>query len=306
MLNTDYVLITSVYNEDECISGTIEAVLKQTIKPLKWVIVSDGSTDNTDAIVKEYAKDCNYIEFVRREKIKQIRGFISKVEAIKTGYKALESLPYEFIGILDGDITIGAAYYENVLSRFHQNKALAIAGGFVYEPYKGEFKSRLTNTTHSVAGGIQLFRRECYEAIGGHQPALNGGEDSVCEIMARMMGWQVESFPHIIAYHHKPGAKKRGLLREAARAGAMDYTLGIHPLFEMVKCVLRLRQRPYILGSLTRFGGFLRAYSRGEKKIVSREMVAFIRSEEWMRFKDFFISDKSERKDIEINSIRPK
>jgi hypothetical protein len=95
-----------------------------------------------------------------------------------------------------------------------------------------------------VAGAIQLFRRECYEEIGGHHFARYGGEDTICEIIARMKGWSVYALPECIVFHHKTGTMKRGVLGDAIRQGKMDYALGTHLVYESLKCVRRLQARP--------------------------------------------------------------
>src|ERR1700690_1119179 len=213
MSQSEYVLITSAYNEEGHIGATIEAVLAQSIVPNKWVIVSDGSTDKTDTIIKQYAERYNFIEYIRREKTGASPGFASKVGALHKGYTALLGNSYQLIGILDADITFDRDYYERVISKLNEDARLGIAGGFIYERFKGVFMSRPLNTKTSVAGAIQLFRRECYETIGGHMVLPYGGEDWLCEIMARKNGWAVTAFPDIKEYHHETGDAKRGGLK---------------------------------------------------------------------------------------------
>lgn len=288
MAKNDYVLITSAYNEEEYIGRTIEAVIGQTIKPLKWLIISDGSTDSTDSVVNRYANCYDFIEFIRREKTDNAAIFISKVLAIQAGYTLLKSKLYRFIGILDADITFSPNYYENIISLFYKNPMLGIAGGFIHEIQFGQFRSRQTNSKESVAGAIQLFRRECYESIGGHHPARFGGEDWICEIMARMNGWRVQAFPEIVVYHHKPSSSRRGTLSESLRGGRMDYAVGTHPSFEIVKCLRRISQQPYVIASLLRFIGFIEAYLTGEERIVAKDVIAFLRAEQWHRLKILF------------------
>jgi hypothetical protein len=136
-----------------------------------------------------------------------------------------------------------------------------------------------------VAGAIQLFRRACYEQIGGHMPLSYGGEDWICEILARKNGWSVAAFPDIIAYHHKTSESKRGVFRDALRQGKMDYAVGSHPLFELVKCIRRLRERPFVLRALFRFIGFTWSTLRGDPNKVSAEIVDYVRGEQLKRLR---------------------
>ncbi len=283
MSESEYVLITAAYNEDAYIGATIEAVLGQSVAPRKWVIVSDGSTDNTDSIIKNYAERYNLIEYIRREKTETSPCFISKVFAIRAGYAAIKGTPYEFIGILDADITFGVDYYERVISKFQENTRLGLAGGFIHEWLRGDFRNRPSNSSLSVAGAIQLFRRECYEAIGRHMPLPYGGEDTLCEILARKKGWTVTAFPDIIVQHLKTSAAKRGALKDAIRQGKMDYTIGNHPLFELAKCIRRIRERPFFLKALFRMFGFIWSAAKRERKAVSAEVVNYVRREQLKR-----------------------
>ena len=283
MSESEYVLITAAYNEGAHIGATIEAVLAQSIIPRKWVIVSDGSTDNTDTIIKQYAERCNFIEYIRREKTGAAPGFASKVCAIHLGYKALLGISYRFIGILDADITFDSDYYERVISKLHEDTRLGIAGGFIYEYGAAIFSRAGRQIRRSVAGAIQLFRRECYEAIGGHKALPYGGEDWLCEILARKNGWAVTAFPDIIAYHHKTSDAKRGALKNALRQGKMDYAVGSHPLFELVKCVRRVKERPFVLRALFRLLGFTWSAIKGDRIAVSAEVVDYLRWEQMKR-----------------------
>lgn len=280
MSDSDYVLITAACNEGAYIGATIEAVLAQSITPQKWVIVSDGSTDNTDAIIKEYSERTNFIEYIRREKTGTSLSFVSKVCAIQAGYKAISGTPYRFIGILDADITFRRDYYERIIGKVHEDIRLGIAGGFIYECRGQVFRSRPSNTRTSVAGAIQLFRKECYEAIGGHVPLPYGGEDWICEILARKNGWAVKAFPDIAAYHHKSSEAKRGALKDAIRQGKMDYAVGSHPLFEIVKCSRRVQERPFVLRALFRLFGFTWSAIKGDDMAVSAEIVGDLRREQ--------------------------
>jgi len=287
MSHSDYVLITAAYNEGEHINATIESVLAQSVVPQKWVIVSDGSTDNTDSIIKHYAERHNFIEYKRREKTDTSTGFASKVYAIHAGYAALPGTSYQFIGILDADITLDRNYYKQIIHKFNEDTRLGIAGGYIYERRKDDFRSRPSNTATSVAGAIQLFRRECYETIGGHVPLPYGGEDWICEIMARKNRWMVMAFPEIVAYHHKPGASKRGALKDALRQGKMDYAVGSHPLFELAKCVRRVKEKPYFLRALFRLFGFTWSVIKGDRIAVSADVALYLRLEQINRLKKY-------------------
>ena len=217
-----------------------------------------------------------------------IRNFASKVNAFKVGYEKLNALKYDFIGNLDADVSFEPDYYEKILEKFVRNAELGIAGGFIYEDSNGKFKSRPSNTVVSVAGAIQLFRRECYEAIGGHVPIEVGGEDWYLEVLARMKGWQVESFPKLKVCHHKQLIETGGKLSRSFKEGKKDYLFGSHSLFEIMKCIRRIKEQPYLLSAVFRISGFMWAACKSEKRVVPDEFMNYLREEQILRLKSFF------------------
>jgi glycosyltransferase involved in cell wall biosynthesis len=280
LVNSRYVLITPARNEEQCIENTIQSVISQTVAPLRWIIVSDGSTDRTDEIVKRYLNDHPFIVLHRRKGDVQ-RNFSSQVFAFNTGYEKLQGLNYDFIGNLDADVSFQPDYYEAVLERFSHNPRLGLAGGYIYEKQKGQFKSRPGNRTYSVAHAIQLFRRSCFEEVGGYTPLKYGGSDWHAQVMAILKDWEVQAFTDLPVYHHKPTLTAEGNLNGGFRQGRMDYTLGSSPFFEILKCLSRINMKPYGLYSAYRFAGFLRGYIEREERPVSKDFMKFLRKKQF-------------------------
>lgn len=274
-----YVLQTAAYNEEENVAKTIESVLSQTLRPKMWVIVSDGSTDGTDEIVKEYAEKNECIRFLRRPRTPG-HNFGAKVRALGTGMALLADVEYDYIGNVDADLTIEPSYFESLLARLGDNPSLGIAGGFVFEEYGGTFRSRRSNRTYSVAHAGQLVRRECYEAIGGYTVLEYGGEDWHAQTSARMKGWDARAFPELPIYHHRHTGEGDVLIRHRFRQGRMDHSFGSDPLFEVLKCLERLPERPFVMGGLARLLGFAWSYLQQESRPVSPEFVAYLRKEQ--------------------------
>lgn len=278
-----YVLISPVRNEEIFIEKTILSVVNQTQKPLRWVIVSDASTDRTDEIVKDYANHYSFIVFVRKEK-KEERNFASKVYAIQEGYKHLEKLSYDFIGNLDGDVSFDENYYQTIIERMNLEPRLGIAGGHVYD-LVGEIFVPEKTSFNSVAGAIQFFRRECYEDIGGYRPMPYGGVDAAAEIYAKMKGWGVKTFPDLKIYHHRRvGTAKHGFIKASFKRGMMFFTLGYHPFFEFMRCVARIFEKPYFLSSFLEYSGYLWAKVKGKNKQLPPEVITYLRKEQIKRF----------------------
>jgi len=280
--NMSYVLISAVKNEEKYIHHPLESVMSQTCTPLRWVIVSDGSEDGTDDILRKYQERCDFLQFIRRDAIKENIGFMSKVFALRQGYETLREVEYNFIGILDGDISFDPTYYENILTEFGKNKKLGISGGYIYEPDKnGVYRRRTHNRVRSVAGAVQMYRRECYEMIGGLQPIIYGGEDTYAEIVARINNWEVQAFPEYKVFHHKPGYEKRGVWKERFREGRLDYVLGYRTIYELLKLIRRIPEYPYFCGAFVRIIGYVWAFMTGEDKIPPPEILIHIKKEQW-------------------------
>jgi glycosyltransferase involved in cell wall biosynthesis len=244
-----------------------------------WVIVSDGSTDRTDEIVRQYAMRHPFIRFIRREKDGS-REFASKVFALRAGFQMLTTDSIEFIGHLDADLWLDPRYFRNLLTKFEEDPELGVAGGWCFEKTSNEsWQPRPGNCTWSVPGAIQLFRGECYKDIGELLPIEYGGEDWYAEIRARMCGWRVRSFPELEARHLRASGTRASLLRYCYRAGFMDFALGSHPLFEVAKVAKMSATPPYLLSALLRMLGFLVAHVSG-KRMVSPACVEFLQQEQ--------------------------
>jgi poly-beta-1,6-N-acetyl-D-glucosamine synthase len=280
-----YVLMTAAYNEAAHIEATIQSVLAQTMRPVKWVIVSDGSTDDTDRIIKAYAEKRNFIVYTRRIKESKETNFASKVLAIRHGYERLAGQEYDFIGILDADITLEESYYEKLIDEFQKNQKLGIAGGLLYEESNGKYKPRTLSEIRYVPGAVQLFRRACYEQVGGYVTSRWGGEDTIAVVTARMKGWETRSIPGIQGYHHKNSDASRGYFNEWFRNGVMFYTIGSNPLVELMKSLRYMTRKPYILGGVIRIYGLMWAACSGKERPVSDEFIKYLRNEQWLRLK---------------------
>ena len=285
-----YVLITAARNEEAYIAKTLNSVVNQTVLPEKWVIISDGSTDRTDEIVTQYAKKHDFIQLIRADSDAQ-RNFGSKVKAVNYGYQIVKKETFAFVGNLDADISLNPLYYEYILKKFAANDALGVAGGHRYDNYKGRF-IKVNCALNSVGGPYQLFRRDCFEKIGGFIPLEYGAEDAAAEISARMYGWQVKSFPEIMSYHHRcTGGATRNVFKSLFRNGYRLYVIGYHPLFYTLSAIRKVTGKPY-LGSLVELAGFYWAGARRFQRPVSDKFINYLRSEQMTRMTAYLRSRK--------------
>lgn len=283
-----YVLVTPARNEEAYIEGVIGSVRSQSIPPLRWIIVSDGSTDRTDEIARSYVKTCDYIELIRMDEHRE-RNFAAKVECFESGRRLLRGLDYDIIGNLDADITFGPDYFEYLLARFAENPRLGVAGTPFVEN-GAHYDYRFTNIEH-VSGACQLFRRQCFQDIGGYAPIKGGGIDWVAVTTARMLGWQTRTFTEKVCFHHrKIGTGNSGELSVRFKQGQKDYILGNHPLWEIFRALYQATGKPYLAGGLLILSGYVWSWLRGAKRPIPAELAQFIRAEQLRRLGQKFSS----------------
>jgi biofilm PGA synthesis N-glycosyltransferase PgaC len=273
-----YVLITPAKNEAEFIRGALASVIAQTIRPSQWIIVDDGSTDETARVVEEYVARYPFIHLLRLASCRQ-REFSSKVTAFNAGLEALTERDYSFLGNLDADIRLDPDYYETVLESFQKDADLGIAGGKVYTTVTNEFICR-DNTLDSVGGAIQLFRRKCFEEIGGYRSLPFGGIDAAAEISARWKGWKVKKIEQKVYEQRQTGSSQNSVWKARYRDGLKFHSLGYGGPFFTCKCVFRLTDSPKCLGSMLSMIGFVCAQLRKYPVYMPKDAVAYLRSEQ--------------------------
>lgn len=280
-----YVLITPARNEASYIGLTLKSVVAQTILPVRWVIVSDGSTDGTDDLVKAYAADHPWIELVRMPE-RMERHFAGKVQAFNAGYAKVAGLEYEIIGNLDGDVSFDEEYFAFLLRKFEEDPRLGVAG----TPFKeGDFQYdyRFTSIEH-VSGQCQLFRRQCFEEIGGYIPRKIGGIDLVAVTTARMKGWRTRTFPEKPYVHQRRmGTATANVWVAPFKIGRADYILGSHPVWEFARCIYQTTRPPLLLGGSLRLAGFAWAMLSHADKQVPPDFIQFRRKEQMHRLWKF-------------------
>jgi biofilm PGA synthesis N-glycosyltransferase PgaC len=280
-----YVVITPARNEAKFIELTLKSMVAQTVLPLRWVIVSDGSTDGTDDIVKEYTVDHPWIELIRMPE-REERHFAGKVLAFNAGYARVADLPYEVIGNLDGDVSFDEEYFDFLLRKFAENPQLGV-GGTPFREGSFQYDYRFTSIEH-VSGQCQLFRRQCFEAIGGYVPRKIGGIDLVAVTTARMKGWQTRTFPEKPYVHHRQmGTATATAWKTPFKVGRSDYLLGSHPVWEFARSIYQTTRPPILLGGSLRLAGFAWAMLSQREKQVPDEFVKFRRKEQMRRLWKF-------------------
>src|SRR5579862_5973007 len=284
--NISYVIITPARNEAQYIGLTLQSMVKQTVRPLKWVIVSDGSTDGTDDIVRRYAAENSWIELLQMPKRPE-RHFAGKVIAFNAGYDSVRHLNPDIVGNLDADVSFEAGHFQYLLEKLSGDRSLGVVGA----PFREgtfQYDYRFSNI-ENVWGGCQLFRRECFEAIGGYLPLKGGCVDHVAVLSARMHGWQTKTFTENVCVHHRQmGTAMQGALKAKFKTGVKDYTVGNHPLWELVRTIYQFKNPPFVIGGLALGSGYAWSILRRAETPLSADLGAFVRQEQMNRLKRFF------------------
>lgn len=282
-MQTNYILLTAAKNEEQYIGGAIESVLRQTIHPVVWIIMDDGSTDQTAQIVRNYAEKHRFIQLHSARKGGE-RSFGAQYRAINAAYKLAQPFNFEYVGMHDADIVPAFDnYFEAILEYLAAHPKLGITGGFVYEHSGNEWKCRKANSPDAVAGGIQMMRKTCFEQIGGYTPLQCGGEDWLAQLDAKMAGWEVKALPELPVQHYRPTSSAGGRLRGLFRLGMMDASFGSHPVFEVFKCARRVVERPLIISGIIRFAGYLWWNISRAEPLIPAEKVSYLRKEQMTR-----------------------
>lgn len=287
-----YLLITPARNEAQFIELTIQSVVAQTVRPMRWVIVSDGSTDGTDEIVRKYVTEHPWIELVRMPDRRE-RHFAGKVQAFNAGYAKVQHLEYDVIGSLDADISFDPDYFFFLLGKLAEDREFGLVGTPFKDGPNPIYDYRFVNIEH-VSGACQLFRRDCFERIGGYVPVKGGCIDHIAVLCARLNGWKTRTFTEKVCFHHRPmGTAQSSMLVARFRNGWKDYIIGNHPLWELFRAIYQMTKPPIFCGGFLLLSGYVWALIRRVERPVSHELVAFQRREQMSRLKKFFSRSKT-------------
>ncbi|MCM0082862.1 glycosyltransferase family 2 protein [Geomonas sp. Red32] len=266
-----YVVVTPVKDEASYIVETLESVCRQTLKPARWVVVDDGSRDETATLVRRYAARHDWIELVQMKKNATRFPGPPVVTAFNCGAQRLASLDYDFIVKLDGDLRLSADYFERLAGRFLDDPTLGIASG-VYLEREGGGWSVIRMPAYHAAGASKMVRRCCFEEIGGFSPTL--GWDTLDEIKAQARGWKTAHFDDLPFQHLKSEGSGIGKLKTSMLHGRIFYLTGGRADLFLVKALKRmLVGRPPILHGVLMMWGYLTAAGTG-KRLVTREEAA--------------------------------
>jgi glycosyltransferase involved in cell wall biosynthesis len=280
------LLITPARNEAAHLERTVRAVAAQTRKPDLWLIVDDGSDDETPQLLARLANEIPFLE-VRRAPSRgagaEEDGLALAAEAIafNAALASVDLAGFSHIGKLDADVELSPEYFERLLSRFNTEPQLGVAGGVLLERSGRDWEPTKI-PAHHVRGALKLYSRECFEAIGGIEERL--GWDTIDETYARMRGFATRSLSGVTARHYRPVATRGGTLRGRARHGQCAYILRYDAWWVVLRSFKVALQRPYGLSGIAFLYGYFRALLESQPKVEDDSYRQFVRGELRARF----------------------
>jgi len=275
--NVKYVVVTPVRDEQEFLPLTIASMASQSILPVEWIIVNDGSKDGTREVIAAAARQYPWIRGIDRED----RGFrkwgAGIIEAFYDGFHALSCKDWEFMCKLDGDLSFAPDYFASAFLKFDENPRLGIGGGMLYHEEAG-VRTLETHPIFHVRGGTKIYKRNCWDAMGGLW--VGPGSDTLDDVKANMLGWTSATFTDILVNHHRWTGASFGKWGGIIKNGKTDYVSGYHPLFLFAKCAKRMFQRPYVLGSLALAYGFFAAQWQNMQRVDDPSLIRYLQAQQ--------------------------
>ncbi|TXT40138.1 MAG: putative glycosyltransferase [Comamonadaceae bacterium] len=272
------VIVSPVRDEAKLIAQTMDSVIAQTCRPMEWVIVDDGSTDNTAAIVQQYASQYPFIHLVtiKDRGFRKLGGGV--VAAFKFGLTQIKAAEFEFIAKLDADMSFEPQYLEKMLEALAANPKLAAVSGKVFRPENGKFVEEEIIDEH-VAGQFKLYRWTAFCDIGGFVEEVLW--DGIDVHTARMKGWETRSFddPQARLIHHRlMGSSDKNVYKGRLRLGRGIYFMGYHPLYALASSVFRMREKPFIIGGILIMMGYIKAFIQRVPRYDNLEFRAYLQN----------------------------
>jgi poly-beta-1,6-N-acetyl-D-glucosamine synthase len=284
LLNTGnsrrYLLVSPCRDEAQYLRRTLDSVALQSVSPTLWLVVDDGSTDETAAILEEYCRRLPYLRVIRRSDRGGRQVGPGVIEAFYAGLDEVRLEDFDYLCKLDMDLDLPVRYFEILMERMESNPRIGTTSGkpwFVH-PKSGALVPEICGDEMSV-GMTKFYRVACFKEIGGFvRQVMWDGID--CH-RARMLGWIAESvdLEPVRFVHLRPqGASHKGIWTGRLRAGFGQYFMGTSPLYYLAVAVYRLPAHPALMGSVAMLWGYFRSWLKGLPRYDDPEFRIFLRS----------------------------
>jgi poly-beta-1,6-N-acetyl-D-glucosamine synthase len=207
----------------------------------------------------------------------------------------VKEMQFDALGSVDGDASFEEDFFAFLLQKLAVDPGLGLVGTAFRETSGDKYDYRFVSIEH-VTGICQLFRRQCYEDIGGYVPVKGGAIDRIANIAARMKGWKTRTFTEKMYFHHRTmSTAEQGIIKARFKDGAKDYSVGSHPVWELFRSAYQMTKAPFLVGGMALLLGYTWSVARGVERPVSEEMTRFTRHEQMQRLKDFLRGRRQRR-----------
>lgn len=273
-----YLIVSPCRNEAEYMRRTLDSVIAQTERPARWVIVDDGSTDETPRILADYAARHAWISVVRREDRGHRAVGPGVIEAFYAGLETVSLSDFPYLCKLDLDLDLPPGYFAGLMDRMEANPRIGTCSG---KPYmrRGDRLVSERRGDEMSAGMTKFYRTACFTQIGGFVREVMW--DAIDCHKARQLGWIAVSWddPELRFEHLRPmGSSQQNIYVGRRRHGFGQWFMGSDPLYYAATCLFRMAEPPYILGGLAMLQGYLQAWWQGARQLGDPDLVAFIRA----------------------------
>lgn len=276
-----YTIITPVYNEEKYLAKYIESIINQSWPPKLFLLVDDNSFDNSADIIHIYSKKYNWIKYLYHPS-EQLKKQGSKViSAFNYGLDSIQMKveKNEFISKIDADLELPSNYFELVSQTFYNNPKVGLAGGFIIEKRNGVWTD-IHGPDYHIRGALKSYRLSCFNEIGGLMPIL--GWDGLDEMKAMYNGWQTKNID-IGVKHNRIADSDYNAIELAYRRGVHNYKNGGSFFLAIVRAIVRIKNKPYLLVGLAYFIGYMKALTLRENKNVDKQLSKFINKYHYKR-----------------------
>jgi glycosyltransferase involved in cell wall biosynthesis len=275
--NRRYVLISPCRNEAVYMRQTLDTVIAQSVRPAKWVIVDDGSRDETPKILEEYSRNYDWIEVVTRTDRGHRAVGPGVIGAFYAGYETIEPNMYDYLCKLDLDLRLPPRYFEKLMERMEADPKIATCSGKSYIEKEGRLVNERIGDEASL-GMTKFYRVSCFKEIGGfvREVMWDGIDCHRC----RMMGWVACSWdePELRFVHLRPiGSSQENIYTGRMRHGYGQYFMGTGFIYMAVSAANRMIDKPYVLGGLAMLWGWLKSALQGKSRYDDPEFRRFLR-----------------------------
>jgi biofilm PGA synthesis N-glycosyltransferase PgaC len=292
-----YALVMPVRDEERFIGAMMNSILAQTVLPAKWIIVDDGSSDKTPEIIESYASRADFLELIRLPARSDRKP--GGEAAITRALERVDLSKYDFLARFDADLAFAPDYFARLFEEFHADPNLGIAGGGLYIEKKGGLELEAVPEYH-VRGALKLYRRECFEQIGGVTTRI--GWDTIDEVYAWTKGWKTKSFFEYRVIHRRPTGEGVLASRIYWQRGKAEYYTWSHPVFVIGKTLKVAHERHSLTKAISFLAGFLSCYARREQRLQDPVFVQARRSQQLRRISGLFRARENNLNAAQIKS----